>query len=238
VLTKRGWFAALAVGACALAGGSWRYAAVLLAFFIPSMIVSRLGRERKRSLTDAGKTGPRDEVQVLANGGIAALCALGMALTHQALLGAAFAGAFAAAAADTFGTEIGTLAAATPRSILTFKPLARGLSGGLTGVGTIAEVAGSAIVGLVAWGAGIAPFWTVVLAGFAGATVDSLAGGCIQERRYCERCARECETDPHACGERTKRVRGAAWIGNDAVNFLATGTGALACAALGAWFSR
>src|SRR6202044_93779 len=65
----------------------------------------------------------------------------------------AFAGAYAAATADTWGTEIGTLAAKPPRSILTGKPLATGLSGGVSAPGTAAEVAGSVLIAVLTPGA-------------------------------------------------------------------------------------
>ncbi len=100
--------------------GTWFTTLVLLAFFIPSVALSRIGRARKKQLIDIGKGGARDAWQVLANGGVATL-ALAFALAGGAtdLLFAAFAGAYAAATADTWGTEIGTLARGMPRSILT-----------------------------------------------------------------------------------------------------------------------
>jgi uncharacterized membrane protein len=61
----------------------------------------------------------------------------------------AFAGAYAAATADTWGTEIGTLAEAQPRSIVTGKPLATGLSGGVTPAGTAAEIAGAVLIAVL-----------------------------------------------------------------------------------------
>lgn len=231
-LTGRGWIAALAVGACTLAGGGGPFAAVLLAFFLSSMALSRAGRKQKAAITTAGKHGPRDEWQVLANGGIAAACALLAAFTHREFAAAAFAGAFAAANADTWATEIGTLAGGMPRSILTWRPLAKGLSGGVTPAGTLAQVAGGLFVGAVAGLFGIAPWWAVASAGLAGSLADSVAGAALQERRFCPTCRVECETDPHACGSATRPSGGAAWLKNDGVNLLCTALGAAVAAAL------
>jgi uncharacterized protein (TIGR00297 family) len=231
-LTKTGALAAWIVGACVFGAGSWKYAAVLFAFFIPSTLLSRFGRSRKRNLVDIGKTGARDAFQVLANGGIAALCAVLSAQTHNPAIAAAFAGAFAAASADTWGTELGTLAGAQPRSILTLAPIAAGLSGGVTLAGTAAEAAGAIVVGLVAFALGIGQWWVIAAAGVAGAFADSILGASGQELRYCPVCARACETDPHVCGTATRRIRGAPWLGNDAVNVCATATGALVAALL------
>lgn len=234
-LTLGGAAAAWIVGACIFGAGSWSYAAVLFAFFIPSTLLSRVGRSRKRELLDTGKAGARDALQVLANGGIAAGCAIAAAALHANALSAAFAGAFAAASADTWGTEIGTLLKGRPRSILTLEPMATGLSGGITAGGTLAEIAGALAVGLAAWGSGVASWWIVAAAGFAGALADSLLGASLQELRWCPVCLRSCETDPHACGAATSRIRGAHWMGNDAVNFCATAAGAVTAGLLAAF---
>lgn len=225
-LTVSGAIAAFAVGAIVFATSGWRGAAVLFAFFIPSALLSRLGSARKKALTEVGKHGPRDAWQVLANGGVATLCAL-LAANGAAAYAAAFAGAFAAASADTWGTEIGTLSRALPRSIVTLRPLATGLSGGVTTIGTLATLAGAAVVAYVAAISGVASFVAVVIGGVAGALVDSLLGATLQTQRWCPRCERACETDPHACSTATIRKRGVEWLGNDAVNFAATLSGAL-----------
>ncbi len=143
--------------------GGWPFTLVLLAFFVPSVALSRVGRARKKQLTDIGKGGARDAWQVLANGGVATLCAVrastrittpglegdaadGASLTEPWI--AAFAGAYAAATADTWGTEIGTLVRGRPHSILTLKPIATGLSGGVTLAGSAAEAAGALWIAL------------------------------------------------------------------------------------------
>lgn len=226
-LTTSGALAAFTVGACVFGAGGWPYAAVLFAFFIPSTILSRIGRARKRELVDIGKHGARDAWQVFANGAIAAICAVLAAITHEHAIAAAFAAAFAAASADTWGTEIGTLAKSAPRSILTLKHLPAGLSGGVTLTGTIAEIAGALFVALIAWALHIAPWWIVLAGGFAGALADSIAGATAQELRYCPQCRRNCEIDPHICGTPTTIVRGYSRVSNDAVNFICTTTGAL-----------
>jgi uncharacterized membrane protein len=123
---------------------------VLLAFFAPSVALSRIGKARKRELVDIGKAGARDALQVLANGGVATICAVIWAFTHDFRWALAFAGAFAAATADTWATEIGTLARRAPRSILTLRPLTPGMSGGVTLRGTLAEIAGALWIGIVA----------------------------------------------------------------------------------------
>jgi len=229
-----GAVAAWIVGACVFAAGGWPFAAVLLAFFLPAALLSRMGRARKRDLADIEKPGARDAMQVAANGGVAAFCALMAVNTHSHAMTAAFAGAFCAASADTWGTEIGTLFKGLPRSLLTMRPVAAGLSGGVTLPGTGAELAGAFVVALVAAALGVAPLWACAAGGVAGAFADSFLGATLQELRYCPRCARACETNPHHCGTPTVRRRGFPWMSNDVVNACATAVGALVAGALAA----
>lgn len=223
---------------------------MLLAFFATSVVLSRAGKARKRTLVDAAKGGPRDARQVLANGGVATICLLvWIARDHGVAASAwfvAFAGAYAAATADTWGTEIGTLAARPPRSIVTRAVLATGISGGVSGPGTAAEIAGAVLIAVLTPVALLlalpgTPVGVHALArllpavfvgGFGGALVDSLLGATLQARRWCPACERECEVDPHPCGTATVTRRGFAWLDNDAVNLAATATGAALAAAV------
>jgi uncharacterized protein (TIGR00297 family) len=152
-LSRGGAIAAFAVGTLTFGAGTLGTALVLLLFFVSSTALSRAGRARKRALVDIGKGGPRDAAQVLANGGVATACIVVWALVDHgnasSLWFVAFAGAYAAATADTWGTEIGTLAAEAPRSVVTGAPIATGLSGGVTPAGTAAEIAGAVLIGVV-----------------------------------------------------------------------------------------
>jgi uncharacterized protein (TIGR00297 family) len=224
-LTLTGAVSAFFVGTASVGGLGIPGALVLLTFFLSSIALSRVGRSRKNLLVDIGKQGERDGLQVLANGGVAALCALA-ALTGTAHWAAAFAGAFAAATADTWGTEIGTLARARPRSLLTGKPIACGLSGGVTHIGTLAEIAGALLIAGVASAVGIRSFIAITVGGCCGAFLDSLLGAALQSLRWCPRCMRACETNPHVCGACTQALRGSPWITNDVVNGAATLGGA------------
>jgi uncharacterized protein (TIGR00297 family) len=202
---------------------------VLLAFFLPSVGLSRLGKRRKRELVDIGKGGARDALQVLANGGMATACAVLFALSRDPRWAWAFAGAYAAATADTWATEIGAAFGGTPHSIVGFRPVATGLSGGVTALGSAAMVAGSAWIALVwawpqhSWTA----FAIVAAAGIAGELTDSVLGATLQCLRFCPQCVRAAETEVHVCGTPTVAIRGLSWMTNDTVNIVATAVGAL-----------
>ncbi|HMD03344.1 MAG TPA: DUF92 domain-containing protein [Candidatus Baltobacteraceae bacterium] len=224
-LTGGGALAAFVVGTVTYGSLAAPGTALLLAFFLTSLVLSRIGGQRKRALRDVGKLGPRDGTQVLANGGVAALCAV-LALHGDARYAIAFGGALAAATADTWGTEIGTLVRGRPRSILTLRPIATGLSGGVSLAGTFAEAAGALFIAAVALLAGFHSVLAILAGGAGGALADSLLGASVQSLRWCPNCGRACETEPHACGANTTQLRGWQWFGNDAVNFACTLVGA------------
>ncbi|MBV9737351.1 MAG: DUF92 domain-containing protein [Candidatus Eremiobacteraeota bacterium] len=206
----------------------------MLVFFLSSTALSQLGKNNasKSVLRRIGKAGARDGTQVLANGGVAAICALA-ALSENPIWQVAFVGAIAAATADTWGTEIGALQSTPPRSILSGKHVATGLSGGVSLLGSAAELAGAVLLGAIAWSIHASPvFFAIVAGGFAGALVDSILGASVQALRFCRGCGTFCESDPHHCGADTTLVRGAAWMTNDAVNLLSTAAGAAIAAAI------
>jgi uncharacterized protein (TIGR00297 family) len=231
-LSVGGTAAATAVGTLALLAG-WKWGVLLLIYFVTSSSLSRLGANLKTSRTTSiiEKGGERDAIQVAANGVVFAIAAaLAVLLPGQAVSWAALgAGALAASASDTWGTEIGTLVGGTPRSIIGFAQVPVGMSGGVTLAGFFASVAGAAFVALIAavlgWSARIAI--ATFIGGVAGSTIDSLLGASLQTRRRCDRCACETERIVHDCGTPTRRSRGLAWLSNDAVNFVCGAVGGL-----------
>ncbi len=238
-LSRGGAVVAAAAGTLAV-GAGWEWGALLVVFFVASTLVSRPGAALRNARTSqvVAKGGERDAVQVLANGGVFAAAALGTILASHPAWAAAGLGALAAASSDTWATEIGTLARGQPRSILTWRPVPHGTSGGVTAPGTLASLAGAAFVPAVALGLGWEPWIALAAAvgGFAGATADSLLGATLQARRWCDRCDLATERNVHGCGARTRPAGGLGWLDNDAVNALATAVGAAVAVAL--WASR
>lgn len=151
-LNWQGALAAAVLGADIFGLGGLGWAFVLLGFFISSSLLSRLFRKRKQAMDEKfAKGSQRDGWQVAANGGIAGIFVLFHLLAPGATwpwLG--FAGALAAANADTWATELGVLSRATPRLITTGRPVERGTSGGVTAQGLLAACTGSLLIALLA----------------------------------------------------------------------------------------
>lgn len=231
-LSRSGAAAACLVGTvCLTAGRAWGVFLVL--WFVVASLASTVGQRAKEAATGdvVAKGGPRDAVQVLANGGVYAAAAL-VALVRPELAAVAAplgAAALVAAGADTLATETGTLSKRRPWSLRTGGFVPAGSSGAVS-------VPGSVGMGLAALGFALSAHWVglipmpavapVALAGVAGAVVDTIAGAWWQARRWCPSCERETEQARHRCGAATVHSRGWSWLGNDAVNLLCTVAGA------------
>jgi len=198
---------------------------------------------------------------VLAPGGPAVLAPVGNA-RPSSRREAAYAGALAAANADTWATEIGRLSRSAPRMIITGRRAEPGVSGAITLLGTTASLGGALVIGLahaMLFGAGkpsppaplsatgegpgvrvrvggaLARGLSVTVAGFAGALADSVLGATVQAVYVCRACGQRTEDRTHAHGDaqpNLARVRGLPLMTNDAVNLCASLTGAGVAAAL------
>ena len=220
-VTASGALAAGIVGFLVLWATGWPGGAVLAVFFVSSSLVSRAGARRAGASDARGEQ--RDHVQVLANGGAAALgaCAerwfpgLGLWLVT---------GALSAAAADTWATGLGAFSPRQPRDLLRGVPVARGTSGGVSLTGTLGGLVGAVLVsGVAAVASGDAALLLVCSSiGVGGMALDSLLGAARQARFECPACLVPSERRVHRCGTRTRLVGGWSWLDNDGVNALMT----------------
>jgi uncharacterized protein (TIGR00297 family) len=240
-LSHSGSWAAVVTGSLIFGLGGLAWAMLLLTFFISSSALTRVFSKRKASLAEKfSKGSQRDWGQVMANGGLGAILAIGYAISpHSAWLWLAFAGAMAAVNADTWSTELGVLSEIPPRLITTGQKVERGTSGGITLTGTLAALCGAAVIGAVAILVSAGQSWVnaliiIILAGLAGSLFDSVLGATVQAIYWCPSCQKETERHPlHSCGTPTKQIRGWRWINNDVVNFGCSVMGAIA--AVGLW---
>lgn len=237
VLNLSGTVAAFLLGSFVFGIGGIQWMIPMGTFFVLSSILSKLGKQKKHILkTVYEKSSNRDMMQVLANGGVAGLLAICWQYTGAEICYYAFLGSLAAATADTWGTELGVFSRQVPRSILNFKRVTMGTSGGITTVGTTGAAAGAALLTLVGWSIPIGDieaffpgkiFLIITIAGILGAMFDSLLGATIQAQYHCPSCEKITEKTEH-CGNTSLQLhRGYRWINNDVVNFACTATGAV-----------
>jgi uncharacterized protein (TIGR00297 family) len=226
-LTLSGAVAAFVVGGCIFAFGGIEAAIILIAFFVSGSLLSKLNPHPDE------KDG-RDHKQVLSNGIAPVIGVLLTALTplvrEQATV--FFLASLATATADTWATEIGMRYGNRVFNVFSFRPMQKGLSGGVSVVGLVASVLGAMFIGLLP----LLPFWqgekmcglvlikifpVVAIAGFIGTLIDSLLGATIQVKYEKDGLYIE-ENIPGA-----SRVSGIPFIDNNAVNLISTIWGGL-----------
>lgn len=215
--------------------GGWKWTIPMLTFFTLSSVISRMKNKRKEAAELIfEKSHRRDMWQVAANGGLASVFVLLEFISPNPVWYFAYLGAIAAATADTWGTEFGVSFSSGARSIITFRKVPRGTSGGVSITGTVAGLAGGAVIALsgYAWyhqAMEIIPssfllVGVVAGSGVAGSLFDSYLGAVFQANYKCPACAAQTERKYH-CGIPTKIVHGHIWITNDYVNFACTTMG-------------
>lgn len=229
-LSADGAVAATAVGGALLTRRDARSIAALAVFFVSGSALSRL--HEPSDVVQRGSQ--RTAQQVFANGGVAALCTA-LARRPETRLAAAAHGALAAAAADTWATEIGRLSATPPRLLLAGTVATPGTSGAVTALGMLGSLAGAcaiAAVELPANARGQQRALVGIASGLAGSLADTLLGELVQERRWCPTCDAATEAPLHACGTPTTHSGGVPGVTNDVVNLLCTTVGATVAALL------
>lgn len=242
-LDASGGLAAFVVGLLTCLAG-YRFAAVLILFFISSSFLTKLSPHKKRKIeADFKEGGQRDWLQVVANALLGTLlCVVWLQVVGvgdryfldfgaqpvPSLILAAFLGHYACCNGDTWASELGVLAKGSPVLITTFKQVPKGTNGAMSPLGTAASLGGGLFLGLVFFISSAffcvepmsAPQWPVILvggfAGFVGSLLDSLLGATLQYSGFCSR-QQKVVAQP---GPTVKHLTGADVLTNGQVNFV------------------
>ena len=165
--------------------GTGGFSALLMVFAL-TWIATRIGYRRKQQLGTAEPRTGRGALQVLANLGIASVCAFAYAtIWPDWRLAIAACAALAEAAADTVSSEIGQAAGGLPRLVTTWRKAAPGTDGAVSFAGTLAGTAAAVIVGLTCVVTGLLPWHSsAICAGAAviGMLADSFLGATLERK--------------------------------------------------------
>ncbi len=226
-------FAVILDVAVTLALGNYGFI-LLLTFLAGSVIIDKI-KDRKAKDDGISKKGDcRDAMQVIANGLVPMISAILFAITQNKIFIAAYVASLSEAFADTAASGFGVFSKST-FDIVKFKRCEKGISGGVSLVGTISALAVSFVIPLLAYAFSLVDLLSLfvcVLAAFFGVLVDSMLGSLIQVKYKCIVCGKITEREEHCC-EKTEKISGIPFFDNDAVN-LTSGTisAVLACLVL------
>lgn len=222
-----GAVAGAVVGTAIFAAGGPLFWVILMSFFLSSTALGSIRRNDKRWLDAIHQKGDRrDFVQVLANGGIGMAAAVLFRITGNPAWAAGFAVSFASSNADTWSSEIGVLSRSDPVSLAGFRPVPRGVSGGVSVLGCLMALAGAAFIAVIFAaedlslrilpGGFLACFVFITAGGFAGSIVDSLLGATAQAQYVSQ--GRATEKSHGKDGTPNRLSRGLPFVTNDVVN--------------------
>jgi uncharacterized protein (TIGR00297 family) len=210
-----GAVSAVIIGTAITAGAGLAGFALMAAFFVIGSAATRLGYARKAARGIAQERGgARGWRNAWANGGVPALLALMAGLSAGAvreLFVLAYAASVATAAADTCSSEIGKAYGRRTFLITTLRPVPPGTEGAVSLEGTLAGLAGGALVAVLGLALGLygpLPAAIVAGSGFLGSLAESVIGTEAERR---------------------------GWLDNDLLNALNTALGAGFACVLARW---
>ena len=221
-LNLSGVIAAVVMGMAATLMGGFTSLSLYLFFLISAAVIGKLSKRIRGLERIHKKGGRRDAVQVLANGGAALAAMLIHAFDSSPLYLVVFAACLAEACSDTWASEIGVLSKSEPVSILTFTKVPKGLSGGVSLLGTCSAMLSSVLYGIFAFscydGIDLSLVMVVIFSSFAGVMIDSVLGATVQAHFYDDKEDIITEHSRDREGNALKLVRGLRFMDNDMVN--------------------
>ncbi|MGV8906403.1 MAG: DUF92 domain-containing protein [Acetobacterium sp.] len=228
-LTKSAAIGAFFLAVALYFTGGLLFLALLLVFFASSTLLSHYKALIKNPIEAKlhAKGGPRDLLQVGANGGAALIMALLFAFLQDQAFVVGVAIAFAACNADTWASEIGILSKRPPVSLITLKAVTPGISGGVSILGLTASLGGAFAIaitygfyGYVMGNSGeilLIQIGLITLGGFLGSVIDSLIGSTLQAK-YISLETGELTEKPGYDHQPNRLYSGWSFITNDVVN--------------------
>lgn len=161
----------------------------LIIFFISSSLLTKLHEKKEREKDHKC----RNYIQVISNALPAAIFSILFYVQGNIIFLLAAVVAIAASNSDTWASEIGILSKGKTRYIVNFKLAPKGISGGITYLGTVASLLGAFVIAItfvISYGFIVEFEWLflvealiiLTLGGFAGSIIDSYLGALIQAK--------------------------------------------------------
>ena len=195
--------------------GGLKFLTPLALFFILSSLLSILSYDKNITIKPK-----RNIIQVYANGGIGLLICCFNYFNPTDMNYYLFLCSISAAISDTWATEIGKFSKSDPVSIINFKKVNKGYSGGVTFLGLLGSILGPTLLTFSCWLSyhfSLKLFLLIIIIGFLGSILDSIIGATLQVK-YLNKLGELTEVKE----KNNKRISGFELIDNNMVNFINT----------------
>ena len=227
-----GTIAALAVGISIYMFAGPMAWILLMLFFSTSTIITHIKKEHKARLSPEYEKSKRNYKQVLASGLIPAIFAVIYYFTKSDIMMLTLVSAIAISCSDTWASEIGILNKGKTVSIIDFKPVKKGESGGISLLGTIMSLAGSFVIAAafacsqilysnLSLPSILFNMITITAIGIIGCVVDSILGATIQARHIDSKTNLVTESRK-SNGQINQKISGLKFMTNDMVNLVSS----------------
>ncbi len=202
-------------------GGCRAFIAIMSIFTILIIIEKTIAR-KTAVVTDLinKESGIRNEIQLAANCLPAVILIIMYGISNNNIFIVAFFAAVAEVVGDSVASDVGVLSKKDPIDICSLKRIPRGLSGGISLLGTGAAVLiciYSGCIYMFLYQGNIYFAITIAFASMSGVVLDSILGSTVQARYKCVICNKYTEKNIH-CEEVTALTKGIAFIDNSKVN--------------------
>lgn len=194
---------------------------LLLLFFGGSIAIDKVKSRARSEIDGDRKPECRSSAQVFANGAVSAIFAVAYIVYNDPLFIICYCAALAEAFGDTAASGFGAFSKKT-YDIAKFRSIEKGLSGGISLIGTAGALLCVALFGAVSgvmFSFEFKDFLIIISAAFAGVVFDSILGSLLQIKYRCEKCNKITEKQIH-CDSATVKSSGLAFVDNNTVNFV------------------
>lgn len=170
------------------------------------------------------KEKPRTFIQVLINGGLGTLLIILYGIFHQQYLLIASIISLSGNFIDSVSSDVGTLSKKDPYDFIKRKKVPKGISGGISLLGTVAALICSFIIAFATYKSlKLSSIYLLLITGliFSQTIVDSLLGSLFQAKYQCVKCKNIIEKNEH-CDKKANLIEGISWINNNMVNLISS----------------
>lgn len=194
---------------------------LLLVYFITVLIVEKILLNSKKE--------KRSSIQVLANIVFAFVALIFYILKDESKYFVIYCCMLSVSLCDTLSSTVGTRFAKKVYSITRLKQISKGVSGGVSFIGSISGFSGSLflssvyliIVCITNNKLSVTSFVIVCFSGFAGMLIDSILGDVLQKKYQCVICGKVKDTKD-CCGSNCQSI-GISLLTNTQVNIISEG---------------
>ena len=194
---------------------------ILLSLYFFIFFISKLKKIFKISKK---KENARTFLQVLINGGLGTLFIILYGIFNKKYLFIVSIVSLGGCFIDSISSDVGVLSKNDPYDFVKMKRIPKGISGGISFLGTLSALISSFVIAFVTYkylNLSYLYLFLITSLIFLQTIVDSILGSLFQAKYKCVKCKIMTEKKEH-CDKKTKLIEGISWVNNNMVNLISS----------------